>query len=280
MAKLTFNTKAELFKHLKDNKDALIAEKKFNVKKADSINYHVPVASKDDASKSINDILNNVDLETIKAEVVINTTNILDSHGDVHIPGIWKKSLSEKKSLYLLQEHQMKFDSIITDKTTALTKSISWKDLGFPNFKGNTEALIFNCEIDSDRNKYMFEQYLKGYVKNHSVGMRYVNLFMCINSEEKYYREEKDNWDKYIYQVANSQDAIDNGYFWAVTEAKIIEGSAVVMGSNYVTPTMSVTQTTNVEADNITSGKSEPSKDTQEQKQKTKKENLIKFLNN
>lgn len=254
-----FSNKSELFKFLKDNKQTLISEKKFNLKKADAINYTVPVFnSHGEVVKSAGDILGSVDLETIKAQVVINTTNILDSHGDVHIPGLWKKSLSESKSLYLLQEHQMKFDSVITDKLTASTASLTWKELGFPKFKGVTEALVFDCEIDSDRNEFMFEQYLKGYVKNHSVGMRYVNLFLCLNSEEKYYREEKDNWDKYISQVVNQQDAIDNGFFWAVTEAKIIEGSAVVCGSNYATPTISVTTTQNIEAESFTSGKQEP----------------------
>jgi hypothetical protein len=36
-----------------------------------------------------------------------------------------------------------------------------------------TEALVFNVEIDKDRNDFMFNQYAKGYVKEHSVGMRY-----------------------------------------------------------------------------------------------------------
>lgn len=266
----------DIFKHLKDNKAALIAEKKFKVKQADSISYNVPLANtKGEAIKS--DITDsNADIETIKATVVINTTNILDSHGDVHLPNIWKKSLSELKKVYLLQEHQMKFDKIITDKVKAYTKNIAWSELGFPEFKGNTQALIFESDIDSDRNEYMFEQYLKGYVNNHSIGMQYVNLFLCINSDEKYYREEKENWDKYIIEVVNSEKAIEQGYFWAVTEAKIIEGSAVPIGSNYATPTMSVNTTQNIEADNITSSsKQEPSNDTQD-----KSESIYYLTNN
>lgn len=272
----------DIFKHLKDNKDALIAEKKFKIKQADSISYNVPLSNtKGEVVKSgLTD--SNADIETIKATVIINTTNILDSHGDVHIPNIWNKSVKELKRVYLLQEHQMKFDKIITDKVKASVKNYSWSELGFPEFNGKTQALVFDAEIDSDRNEYMFEQYLKGYVNNHSVGMQYVNLFLCINSDEKYYREEKENWDKYITEVVNSDKAIEQGYFWAVTEAKIIEGSAVPIGSNYATPTMSVNTTQNIEAEPITSSsKQEPSNDTQDkQKQQLKKENLIKFLNN
>src|SRR6476620_1922588 len=167
----------DIFKHLKDNKAALIAEKKFKVKQADSICYNVPLSNnKGESIKSLS-LDMSADIETIKASVVINTTNILDSHGDVHIPGIWNKSLKELKKVYLLQEHQMKFDKIITDKVKASVSNIKWSDLGFPEFKGNTQALIFDAEIDSDRNEYMFEQYLKGYVNNHSIGMQYINMF-------------------------------------------------------------------------------------------------------
>lgn len=256
-----FNTKAELFKYLKENKALLVTEKKSSYKYADAISFHVPVATKEGEEVKA-DTLVNKDLTSIKAELVINTTNILDSHADVHMKGIWTKSVKENKNLFLLQEHQMKFENVITDELKASVKAYKWSELGFPEFKGNTEALVFDATINADRNEYMFEQYVKGRVKNHSVGMQYVNLFLAINSEEKYYREEKEIWDKYISEVINKSDAEALGYFWAVTEAKVIEGSAVLRGSNYVTPTLSVTESKNIEADIITST-TEPLKSTQ-----------------
>jgi len=261
----------DIFKHLKDNKAALISEKKFKVKEADAIVY-TPSATtlKGEAVKADNDV-NLLELDNIKVKVVINTTNILDSHGDVHIKGIWNKSLKEQKNLYLLQEHQMTFSKIITDDLTASVKTMSWSELGFDKLEGDTQALIFEANVSSKRNEFMFEQYAKGYVKEHSVGMRYINILLCINSEEKYYREEKDNWDKYIVEVSNKEDAIAQGYFWAVTEAKIIEGSAVVKGSNYATPTISVKE---IEAVDNTSN-NEPSKDTQD-----KSESIYYLTNN
>ena len=191
-----------ILKHLKDNKDALIAEKKFKVKEADAI-ICSPTATtlKGEAVKSENQTA--TDLDNIKVKVVINTTNILDSHGDVHIKGIWNKSLKEQKNLYLLQEHQMTFSKIITDDLTASVKTMSWSELGFDKLEGETQALIFEANISAKRNEFMFEQYAKGYVKEHSVGMRYVNVYLCINSDEKYYMEEKENWDKYINEVSN-----------------------------------------------------------------------------
>lgn len=260
----------DIFKHLKENKDALIAEKKFKVKEADAIVYN-PTATTLKGEIIKTETATSTNLDNIKVKVVINTTNILDSHGDVHIKGIWNKSLKEQKNLYLLQEHQMTFSKIITDDLTASVKTMSWSELGFDKLEGETQALIFEANVSSKRNEFMFEQYAKGYVKEHSVGMRYINILLCINSDEKYYREEKDNWDKYIVEVSNKEDAIAQGYFWAVTEAKIIEGSAVVKGSNYATPTLSVKQ---IEAVDNTS-KIEPLKDTQD-----KSESIYYLTNN
>jgi len=42
--------------------------------------------------------------------------------------------------------------------------------------------------------------------------------------------------------VINQEEAKEQGYFWAVTEAKLVEGSAVVKGSNSYTPTLEVEQ--------------------------------------
>lgn len=240
--KKNFANKEQLFKYLKDNKSLLIAEKKATLKHADAVCYgslSKNAITKDGTNKEISNIDAEL-LDKIQVKVVINTTNYLDSHGDVHINGIWKKTLSEKKLIYHIQEHCLKFENIISDEVKASTQLMLWSELG-QNYVGSTEALIFDSIISEDRNEYMFEQYLKGYVKQHSVGMQYVTLYLCVNSEDKYYLEEKANYDKYYPMIINSEVADENGYFWAVTEAKIIEGSAVVLGSNNITPTISIT---------------------------------------
>lgn len=198
----------------------------------------------------------------LNAKLVINTTNLIDSHNDCHIPGLWKKTISEIQMLYLLQEHSMKFDKVIADSVKddlkASTETVSWSELGY-SYSGDTEALIFQTKIRKDRNPFMFEQYAKGYVHNHSVGMRYNKLYLCINRDDAEYAAEKDNWDKYYPLVANKEVADACGYFWAVTEAKLVEGSAVVKGSNEATPAMSIT---NEAADKGTPYNPEPSDDT------------------
>jgi hypothetical protein len=140
----------------------------------------------------------------------------------------------------LLQEHEMRFDKVISDQVKATAETRTFKELGFGQLKGETQALVFDSTISKDVNPYMFGLYAKGMVKNHSVGMRYVKIDLAVNSDENDYKAEKKVWDKYIDQVANTKDVENQGYFWAVTEAKVIEGSAVLMGSNRVTPTESV----------------------------------------
>lgn len=262
-----FDSKKELFDFLVKNKKDLIAEKKFQVKQSDPIQHYVShINDKNEVIKSTSLSIEEVD--SIKARLVVNTTNILDSHGDVHISGLWKKTLNEQKTLYLLQEHTMSFETIITSDLTTSLDQMTWKSLGF-DFKGSTQALIFNANISKQRNPYMFEQYVKGYVNNHSVGMRYVKMFLCVNSDDKFHKEEKENWEKYIDQVVNKEEADKRGFFFAVTEAILVEGSAVPMGSNFATPTLEISPNKQFEADSFTSNKIiEPSIDTQKQEDK------------
>ena len=233
-----FTTKEELFTALRENKNTLIAQKKMITKEADATFHYVGIENdKGEVVKA--EAMPITDANTLKAKLVINTTNLLDSHNDVHLKGIWNKSVKEQKNLLLLQEHKMTFDHIITDEVKANVKEMQWNELGY-NFKGTTEALTFDATMSKERNEYMVEQYAKGYVKEHSVGMRYVKLELAINSDSKWDAEEKAVWDKYYPEIVNKEQADERGYFWAVTEAKIVEGSAVVKGSNYATPTISV----------------------------------------
>ena len=223
-----FETKKELHEFLIENKVTLMAQKFNTVKHADGVgNIHI----KGNASKA------QANGNEIDVSVVINTTNIYDSHEDVHFPKLWNKSLKENKRLMHVQEHQSNsFDKIISsgNDLKAYTKEFTWKELGY-DMDGMTQALVFDSKVKKSRNSYMFDQYKDGYVDNHSVGMQYVKLLFCI--DDKDYDTEYANWNKYYPEVVNKDD-ITNGFFWAVLEAKVIEGSAVPMGSNPITPTL------------------------------------------
>jgi len=234
-----FSSQEELFKALKENKPSLIALKKSTEKRADAISYVNSevtniVANKEESTTT-------TEIDKLQVKVVINTTNFIDSHNDLHINGIWNKSVSDNanKGFLHLQEHDRDFDKVISDNAKGYIESVSWKYLGLP-YNGKTEALIFDSLIEKKRNEFMFKQYANGWVKNHSVGMRYVKIDLAINSESEWDKDEKEVWDKYYSVIANKEVADERGYFWVVSEAKIIEGSAVVMGSNSVTPTLSI----------------------------------------
>lgn len=233
-----FENKQELYKYLKENKADLMYQKKESIKFADSVLFSaIPLQHK---SINIDKSIGGVEPPgVIKRRAIINTTKILDSHGDVHIDGIWDKTVKENTRMKHLQEHRMEFDKVISDKEDlkATTQTYSWKDLGV-DAEGETEALVFDSTIKEERNSFMYKAYLKGDVDNHSVGMRYVKLAMAIDSDDEDYKEEKAEWDKHIDSIVNRDEAEAKGYFWPVYEAKAIEGSAVLMGSNPITPTL------------------------------------------
>jgi hypothetical protein len=232
-----FKERKELFDFLIEHKELLIAEKKYFPKYGDGIPFINTFYDTKSSSYKANMPVDVGSKDELKVKLAINTTKILDSHLDVHIDGLWKKSLSENKNIKHLQEHEMKFDKIIADKQdlSVYTEKLTWKELGF-KFKGDTEALIFESSIKKSRNAFMFEQYAKGYVDNHSVGMQYVQYVMCISDPA--YGAEFEAWEKYFPMIVNADVAESVGYFWAVKEGKVIEGSAVPLGSNYATPTL------------------------------------------
>ena len=226
----------ELNKFLIENKSLLITQKKSVIKEADPFHFSRPFVSETgEAFKAAPSAPDDAGVITINP--VINTTFYYDGHGDVHIDGIWKENLKHNKKIYLVQEHKSnQFDKIITNDLKAITKKMSWRDLG-EDYDGITEALIFSkCKITAKRNPYMYDQYKLGYVENHSVGMIYVNLSLAINDED--YKDEFAEWNKYIEKIVNRDEVEKAGYFWPVKEAKIVEGSAVPFGSNPVTPTL------------------------------------------
>jgi len=145
----------------------------------------------------------------------------------------------------------MKLDEILANKELAILKKkteIQKSDFSnvlfdsvekaYNNSISKLEVLVYEAVISKERNEEMFKQYLNGWVLNHSVGMRYVKLLFCYNNDEPSYTQEKENFDKYYDQILNKDDVGE--YFWAVLEAKNIEGSAVVKGSNFLTPVLSL----------------------------------------
>ena len=227
---------------LYQNKSIVLAEKMNTLQKSEPFSFCVKsIDVVEDTNKSTSST--SKDIDKIDLEIVVNSTNFIDSHSDVHLKGTFKKSARENKTFYLLNNHQMNFENIIADSKNdnlkAEIKEIKASDLGFRSDK-MVECLVFKATLSKERNPFMFEQYQKGYVLQHSVGMRYIKVDLAVNSEDEMWKDEKKTWDKYIDEVLNKDVAEHKGYFWAVQEAKFIEGSAVPLGSNIYTPTIQI----------------------------------------
>jgi len=232
-----FENKDQALKELVENKKVIISQKKGEKKLADAMSFYGISTGSEKTEKADNIDLR--DANVIKVSAVSNACNYFDSHRDVSIKGSWNRTAKNTQNGLHLQEHEMKFDKLISDDVTFEVKSKTWKDLGM-NYEGSTDCLIMNSTVSKEDNPYMFNKYIQGKVKNHSAGLYYVSVEMAVNSEADWAKDEKAVWDKYYPDIINKEDVDDFGYFFAVIEQKIIENSAVLKGSNPATPTISV----------------------------------------
>lgn len=239
-----FENQDKLFDWLAEKEGDLIYEAKSTVKEADALELPMThmAEGKPGVSKATSEgfVVEPNEPGALKVRVIINTTNLMDSHKDVHLPGIWEKSLKENKRIKHKQEHGHRFKDIISDgeDLKAFTKSYEWRELGY-DIEGKTQALVFDSTVKQSRNSEMYGEYKAGNVDNHSVGMMYTKMLLAMNSDKEEHAQYKINWDKYYPEIANKVAADKSGYFWPVLEAKAREGSAVPDGSNHITPTLS-----------------------------------------
>jgi hypothetical protein len=178
-----------------------------------------------------------VSTDIIEVKAVINTTNVIDSHLDLHMPKIWNKTVEDNPYSYHLKQHEGVFESVLSNKAKSYNEEMNFMELGLGiNFP--TTANINQFTLKRSDNPLMFNKYAEGSVLQHSVGMFYVNIELAMYDEDSeknmaFFEMAKSN-------AINPEVADENGYVWVVTEAKKREGSAVVFGSNSITPTLHV----------------------------------------
>lgn len=230
-----FATKQEMFTELKANKETIIGLKKAKFKNSDPISVYM---CKDEAQKDANTEIIGIG-STVYA--VINTTNFYDSCGDVHLDGIWDISIKDQAGkLYYIINHDLEIGKVIAypNNVNASVVPLKWSDIG-ATYPGSMQALVFAVKLTEATNKDALNAIVQKAPLQNSVRMGYITLILCIDSNEPDDATEKSNFDKYIKVVANKQDAIDAGYFWAIEQAKIVkEGSACLFGANEQTPVL------------------------------------------
>lgn len=170
--------------------------------------------------------------EAVYRTIIANTYNYMDSHDDVHLNNVFKKSLEETKKLFLLHDH--KFE--VTAQTGNILKAYE-QDGRFIYYGLNspldTQALLLDVEIERAKNELVFNEYKNHNINQHSVGMYYVKIDLAIDNQDD--KEAYALYRKYLPQIGNADKVEQQGYFFAVQEAKLKETSAVLMGSNDLT---------------------------------------------
>lgn len=231
-----FKNKKDLISYLKDNKSKIISEKKQGVIYSDEISLNT---QKIDKSSTISTKANapvETDVDKLRVKVVANTSNWIDSHLDMLLPGAYTKSLQERKNFIPhLHDHIHQLGAKVGEVVDIFTSNLSYSELGI-NGSGSTEALIFITDILKSYDEKVFNQYKLGKVNQHSIGLQYVKLDLAINDEDS--EKEFDFWNKYIGDAINPEVAEARGFFWVVQEIKLIENSAVLFGANEITPTL------------------------------------------
>lgn len=242
---------AQLFKFLRENKEALIVEKKSILKECDSFSFAPEISRmkvKKDGSITKADTPDPdegdesgtmiPDDDSVHVTVVANTANWCDSQFDVLIPDCWKATIKQRKGMIPhLADHTHKIEAKVGEVAKIYSKDMKLTDLGL-NQTGSTQVLIFETDVMKSYNEKIFNQYKLGKINQHSIGLQYVKISLCINDKDS--EKEFDFWNKYYPQVINKSVVSDRGYFWVVTEIKLLENSCVLFGSNELTPTLDV----------------------------------------
>lgn len=265
----SFDTKEELFKALKENKDFIVKAKKSDIILGKDRNTSV-ITNQKSILKTLS-TCKNISIDDNYYYFVVNSSNILDSHYDVHLKGNWEKTVKEQQGkVYLVFDHQLKRNEIISMKEDIemFTAEIPFSSFG-KSYEGDSYCLIYKVRKDKIVNKEAKEWLEKGYSFEASVRMLYMDILLAINSNREEDVKEKENFDKFYPLIANKDEFEEINYFWGVKQAKnVMESSLVLFGSNSATGL-------------IQEQNNEPSKDTQENKEAVKDtSDLSNFYNN
>lgn len=233
----------ELFTFLLANKEALIAEKKsMPMKYTDTLSHKAVVkyfssktgATKDDSGNTEDP----TDPNKLHVTAVANVFLYMDSQYDVLLPGCCKRTLKERKGKFVqLHDHIYKIDAKIGEVTDVYTKDLQLSELGVLK-TGSVESLIFEFDAIKSYNEQIFNQYKAGKVDQYSIGLQYVSIDIAINDPDS--PKEIEFWNKNINNIINRDAAIAAGFFFVVSEIKLLENSAVLFGANDMTRTLNV----------------------------------------
>ena len=232
----SFESKEEMFKALKSNKDSIVSLKKANIQK--SCDKGLGVNAKPIDVSKLGTTSKGILTDENHYYIAVNTTKVLDSHSDLHVDGIWNKTAKEQQGKnYLVTDHKMELANVVVKKENVemFVAEISFSAIG-KSYEGNTQALIYKVLKTDVINELAKEWLESGDDIEASVRMQYVNIELAMNSKSKDDAEELKRYNDNVNTIANKSDFDSIDYFWVVKEAKNIgESSLVLRGSNGAT---------------------------------------------
>ena len=231
-----FDSNELMFKALIENKSIIIDGKKSMIYK--SFEKGLGIVTNQDSIKKSMEADKALKFDDNYYYFVVNSANILDSHGDVHVDGNWNKTVKEQQGkVYLVFDHELKRSEIIAMRQDIemFTAKVPFSLLG-KSYEGDTYSLIYKVAKDKIINKEAKDWLEQGHKLEASVRMQYVDILLAVNSKDADMVKEKENFDTYYPQIANKNEVGDISYFWVVKQAKnIYESSLVLFGSNSAT---------------------------------------------
>lgn len=231
-----FNSEKEMIDFVKSNVEQIIDFKRGSIQK--SIDKGQSVTCRPLKIEDIEPTNKAVKMDADHYYIVVNTTRILDSHGDVHIDGLWNKTVIDQQGRnYLVDTHSLSLGATIVRKEhiEMFLAKVSFASLGL-SYQGSTEAFIYkfpkNKVIDSKAKEWLES----GDAIEASVKMQYIKLVFCLDSKAPEDEQAKAHYDNYIKMVANRKDFESIPYFFAILEGKnVMEASLCPFGSNGIT---------------------------------------------
>jgi hypothetical protein len=182
---------------------------------------------------TISNAVKDVDLNARTITGMFNSYFYIDSDLDMLLPNCAAKSISERganskkgNKIKHLKDHDWSKNMARIDVLDERAVEYDGKTIQgiyhesyFPEAQDSTDLLI---------------KIQEGIYDSRSIGFNYVTLLLCAADSPN--ELESKGWEEYYPKALNPEVADQYGYFWAVKEIKLWEGSDVSFGANALTP--------------------------------------------
>ena len=234
-----FADKSALFAYLRKNEAGIIKQKKSLPIKSDIFEWGCLPVNKKSRVKDDGSMLGP---DEIQVDAIANLSGWCDSYMDVMIKDNWNKTIADKAIVYHLKNHEYSTDDIVGKDPELYTKMFPIEYFGLTSDVTKAQALMMKSIVPKDYDKKTFSLYRDGQIKQHSIGLRYIQIVLCLDSTLEEDATYKKNWDKY-YSIVINKDVVDTyHYFFAVIESQILENSCVLFGANQNTGVYSTSE--------------------------------------